>query len=305
MFKINKILCPLDFSRCSRVALKNAIELAKKVKGELHLFHAILMYEDDSYKPDDRLPDNIVSYDLIEEISNQKLNTIANDHAGDSFKLVTASSRAFSAAEEILTYAEDNQVDLIVMGTHGRTAVSHILLGSVAERVIRMAKCPVMTFRRDSKNLGDYKKILVPIDFSDHSKLALRYALELANFYQAEITLFHSFDHQIHPSFYASGPTSIFEIDSELKQKASDALAEFRDEAGKPKIPTRYVFAEGTAYHEIVEQTKKEPYDLLVIATHGLKGLEHFLIGSTTEKVIRHAELPVLAVKLGERDFVK
>ena len=305
MIKINKILCPLDFSKSSKVAMKNAIELAKMVNGELHLFHAILMYEDDSYKPDDRLPDNIVSYALIEEISNQKLKNIAADHAGDSFKVVTASSRAFSAAEEILRYAGDEQIDLIIMGTHGRTAISHLLLGSVAERIIRMAKCPVMTFRKDWKNLGEYKKILVPTDFSDHSKLALRYALELADFYKSEITLFHAFEQQMHPSFYASGKTSMFEIDSELKQRATDALIKFRNEPGKPEIETKYVFAEGTAYHEIVEYAKKENFDLLVIATHGLRGLEHFLIGSTTEKVIRHTEIPVLTVKLGERDFVK
>ncbi len=305
MIKINKILCPLDFSKCSKVAMKNAIELAKKVNGELHLFHAILIYEDDSYKPNDRLPDNIVSYALIEEISNQKLNNIAADHAGDSLKLVTASSRAFSAAEEILNYAEDNQIDLIMMGTHGRTAISHLLLGSVAERVIRMAKCPVMTFRKDSKNLGEYQRILVSTDFSDHSRLALRYALELAYFYTSEITLFHAFEQQLHPAFYASGKTSMFEIDSDLKQRATEAITKFRNELGKPEIETTYVFAEGTAYHEIVEHIKKENYDLLVIATHGLRGLEHFLIGSTTEKVIRHADIPVLAVKIGERDFVK
>lgn len=305
MIKINKTLCPVDFSKCSKVALKNAIELAKKVKGELHLFHAILMYEDDSYKPDDRLPDNIVSYELIEEISNQKLKNIASDHKSDTFKIVTASSRAFSAAEEILNYAEDNHVDLIIMGTHGRSAISHFLLGSVAERVIRMAKCPVMTFRKDSKNLGDYKKILVPIDFSEHSKLVLRYALKLADTYNSSITLFHSFEQQVHPAFYASGKTSLFEIDRELRQRATEAMTKLRNEFGKSNISTNYMLAEGPAYHEIVEYAKKENFDLLVIATHGLRGLEHSLIGSTTEKVIRHAELPVLTVKLGERDFVK
>lgn len=305
MIKIKKVLCPVDFSKCSRVALENAIELAKKAKGELHLFHAILMYEDDSYKPDDRLPDNIVSYELIQEISNQKLQNIASDHHIDGFKIVTASSRAFSAAEEILNYAEDNQIDLIIMGTHGRTAISHLLLGSVAERVIRLARCPVMTFRKDAKKLVVYKKILVPIDFSDHSKLALRYALALADFYNSEITIFHSFEQQLHPSFYVSGKTSLFEIDSELRQRASDAMIKFRSDFKKSDIVTNYVLAEGPAYHKIVEYAKKENFDLLVIATHGLRGLEHFVIGSTTEKVIRHSEIPVLTVKLSERDFVE
>ena len=305
MIQMSRILCPIDFSKCSKVALKNALELAKKTNAQLHLFHAILMYEDDSYKPNDRLPDNIVSYELIEEISNQKLKNVADDHAGDAVKIVTASSRAFSAAEEILNYAEENKIDLLIMGIHGRTAISHLLLGSVAERVIRMAKCPVMTFRNDAKNLGIYHKILAPIDFSEHSKLALRYSLELARIYQSEITLLHVFEQPVHPSFYAAGKTSVFKINSDLKKRATDAMLIFRNEQGNEKIKTSYVLAEGAAYHEIVEHSKKGNFDLLVIAAHGLRGLQHFLIGSTTEKVIRHAEIPVLTVKLRERDFIK
>jgi len=303
MVKIDKILCPIDFSKCSRVALNNALEIAKVLGAELHLFHAILLYEDDSYRPDDRLPDNIVSYELIEEISNQKLTSIADDHREEAFKIVTASSRAFSATEEILNYADDHEIDLIIMGTHGRTAISHLLLGSVAERVIRMAKCPVMTFRKESKSPGSLKKILVPTDFSDYSKLALKYALELAERFSSRITLFHAFEQQIHPSFYASGMTSIFEIDSQLKQRATEAMEDFRNQFAKPDIATDYALAEGAAYREIVDYAKKEDFDLLVIATHGLRGLEHFLIGSTTEKVIRHAEIPVLTVKRREGDF--
>jgi nucleotide-binding universal stress UspA family protein len=192
-----------------------------------------------------------------------------------------------------------------MMGTHGRTAISHLLLGSVAERVIRMAKCPVMTFRSDAKNLGIHQKILVPIDFSEHSKLALCYALELARIHQSEITLLHVFEQTIHPSFYAAGKTSIIEIDSDLKKRATDAMLKFRIEQGNEKIKTSFTLAEGAAYHEIVEHSKKGNFDLLVIATHGLRGLQHFLIGSTTEKVIRHAEIPVLTVKLSELDFIK
>lgn len=304
MIEIKKILCPLDFSKCSKIALKNAVELAKKLNSELHLFHAILLYEDDSYKPDDRLPDNIVSYALIEDISKQKLKNIASDHQIDDFKIVTASARAFSAAEEILNYAEDNKIDLIVMGTHGRSAISHFLLGSVTERTIRMAGCPVLTFRKESKSVNDFKNIIVPIDFSDHSKLALRYALEVAKVYASEITVFHSIEQQVHPAFYTSGKISLFEIDAELRQRATDAMMEFRTELDMSEIKTKYHLAEGPAYHEIINYIKNENFDLLVIATHGLKGLEHFLIGSTTEKVIRHAELPVLTVKLGERDFL-
>lgn len=305
MITLNKILCPLDFSKCSRVALKNAVELAKRVQGELHLFHAILIYEADSYKPDDRLPDNIVSYELIEEISNQKLKNISAEYERDSFKIVIRCSRTFSAADEILNYAEDNHIDLIVMGTHGRTAISHLLLGSVAERVIRLAKCPVMIFRKEATNLGTSKKMLVPIDFSDHSKLALRYALELATIFGSGVTLLHSIEQPLQPAFYAVGKVSVFEMNQELSQRAIDAMANFRNESGNQEINTDYILAEGPAYHQIVNYTRKENFDLLVIATHGLRGLEHFLMGSTTEKVVHHVEVPVLTVKLGAEDIAR
>lgn len=299
MIQLKRILCPLDFSKCSKVAFENAVALARKAKAELHLFHAILMYEHDSYKPDDRLPDNLMSYELIEDISKEKLGELVDQHQNDSLKMVAASARGFSAAEEILTYARDNQIDLIIMGTHGRTALSHLLLGSVAERIVRMAKCPVMTFRKDAKKINTFQRILVPIDFSDYSKLALQYGLELAHLFGSAVIIFHSIEQQIHPAFYAAGKTSIFEIDSDLKDRASAAMKQFREQIGRTEIPTEYALAEGPAYQQIVEYAKRENCDLVVIATHGLRGLEHFLIGSTTEKVVRHSEVPVLTVKQG------
>ena len=297
MIKLKKVLCPIDFSKYSEFALKQAINVASNIADELHIFHAILLYEDNFYKPDDRLPDNIISIDLIEEISHQKLEELSSRHFTQKLKIITASSRGFSAAEEILSYAEKNQINLIIMGSHGRTAIAHFLLGSVAERVVQMAKCPVMTVRKAIDNFPHYRKILVPIDFSEYAKLALKYALEIANSFNFKVTLFHSFEQQIHPAFYSLGKESIFEIDRDLKDRASKAIEEFRNESGYPDIKTDYIFAEGVAYHEIIEHIKQENYDLLVMGSHGLKGLEHFLIGSTTEKVIRQAEVPVLVVK--------
>lgn len=300
MIRLNRILCPLDFSKCSKVAFENAISLARTTKAELHLFHAILMYEHDSYRPDDRLPDNLMSYELIEDISKGKLSELVDQHQDDSLKILTASARGFSAAEEILTYAREHQIDLIMMGTHGRTALGHLLLGSVAERVIRLSKCPVMTFRKDAKKIGTFQRIFVPIDFSDYSKLALQYGLELAHLFGFGITVFHSIEQQIHPAFYAAGKTSIFEIDSDLKNRGIAAMKQFREQCGYNEVPTEYALAEGAAYQQIVDYSKRANCDLLVIASLGLRGLEQFLIGSTTEKVIRHAEVPVLTVKLQE-----
>lgn len=297
MIKINRVLCPIDFSPCSQNALEHALKISPLIAKELHVFHAIILYEDSSYQPDDRLPENIISYDLIEEISQQKLDKIAHKYENLDLKIITASSRGFSAGEEILNYAEENKIDLIIMGTHGKSAISHFLLGSVAEKVVQMANCPVMTIREVVKEIFTHGKVLVPVDLSEYSKLALAHALQIAESFNLSITLFHSFEERIHPAFYVTGEKSIFEIDKELKERALTGLQNFRNEFDYPKVKTEYALAEGSAAHEIVEFVEKEPHDLIVMGSHGLKGIEKFLLGSTTEKVIRSAPVPVLTIK--------
>lgn len=296
MIKIDKILCPVDFSKCSENALKNALIIARKYHAELHLFHSILIYEDETYQAGENTPDFTKSYDLLSEISETKLTSMLESEAND-VKIKTIIIRGFSASEEILTYAGENNFDLIVMGTHGRKGVGHFLLGSVAEKVVRMAQCPVLTIHEQTKTIEEYDHIFVPVDFSDYSKLALSYGLELAGKYGADITLFHVVEQSIHPGFYTGGKTSIFEIDSDLRDRSIEAMKDFRDEAGHKNVSVRYVITEGRAAKEIIDYLTDHPVDLVVIATHGLTGIEHFLLGSNAEKVVRRSTAPVLTVK--------
>ena len=296
MIKINKILCPVDFCRCSENALKNALIIAQKYQAELHLFHAILIYENETYQAGENTPDFTKSYDLLSKISDTKLNTMLESKAND-LEIKKIITRGFSASEEILTYAGENAFDLIVMGTHGRKGVGHFLMGSVAEKVVRTAQCPVLTIHEQTKTIDDYEHIFVPVDFSDYSRLALNYGLELASMYNADITLFHVVEQNIHPSFYTAGKSSIFEIDSDLRDRSIEAMKEFREKAGHKDVSTRYVITEGKVGKEIIDYLKDHPVDLVVIATHGLTGIEHFLLGSNAEKVVRRATAPVLTVK--------
>ena len=296
MIKIKKILCPVDFSDCSAKALQNALLLAGTYKAELTVFHAVLVFEDETYQPDERLPDFNESYKILSEISDRKLNQLIKGE-GNGFRIKKVTRRGFSASEEILSYVQEHGFDLIVMGTHGRNVISHLLLGSVAEKVVRLAPCPVLTITADAKSISKSKNILVPMDFSDFSKTALNYALEIASQYDAQVTLFHVVEQQIHPSFYASGASSIFEIDTQLKQRVISAMKKCCRDLDYATVTTDYEVVEGRPAHEIVEYTKHKNIDLVVIATHGLTGLEHYIWGSTTEKVVRSARVPVLTVK--------
>ena len=182
------------------------------------------------------------------------------------------------------------------MGTHGRTGLKHMLLGSVSEKVVRLSPLPVLTIHRSIPEFK-LKKVLVPMDFSVHSKRAADYGFWLSKSFKASIELIHVIEQDIHPSFYASGIESIFQIDKGLKNRVIDNLREFVADQLPEEIKPEFQVREGKAHKEIVEYAKENDIDLIVIATHGLSGLDYVLLGSTTEKVVRWSQSPVLTVK--------
>jgi nucleotide-binding universal stress UspA family protein len=143
MIALKKILVPTDFSKGSENALRYGCELAAKFGGELHLLH--IMQEtvgDFDYF-------YAVSGNFFEEMredAQRRMDAVLDPawNGGKGVKRVVTSGTPF---REILRYAKQNEIDLIVMGTHGRGAITHMLMGSVAEKVVRMAACPVLTVR--------------------------------------------------------------------------------------------------------------------------------------------------------------
>jgi universal stress protein A len=148
-----------------------------------------------------------------------------------------------------------------------------------------------------------FKRILVPIDFSDCSKKALQYALPLAEQHQAVLTLLY-----VVPSpFYAAGEyggVDYASLQAEMRAGGERELAGLAlDEARSEKAPETVVRT-GSAAVEIVELAKRLPADLIVISTHGRSGLKHVMLGSVTEHVVRHAPCPVLVVREREQEFL-
>lgn len=140
---LNKILCPYDFSECSSYALKYAIEFASTFKAKLYLLHVfdirILDYGEPVYGI------SVPTKDAINTIKNELDNSTPEKVKNElQVETVVVSGVPFY---EIIKFANDNKIDLIVIGTHGRTGIAHILLGSVAEKVVRKASCPVLTIR--------------------------------------------------------------------------------------------------------------------------------------------------------------
>ena len=305
MMKLKNILFPTDFSRCADQALTHAVYLAEKYQAALHLLHVVTLFEDQPGVLSDDLAETETLVKKLEEKAESELQTVANTHGSDDMEIITNKKRAISAAPAILDYASQKGIDLIVMGTHGRRGIGHLLLGSAAEEVVRLAECPVFTIRESEevKPIKLFERILVPVDFSDHSKKALAYAKEIADSYDANLQLLHIIEDTIHPAFSLSGKSSIFDLVPEMAEDCKRRIEKLIQDAGISKKNIEVIVKGGQAAHDIIKFAKDNSSDLVVIATHGLTSIEHLLLGSVTEKVVRMAHCPVFTVNSFGKDL--
>jgi nucleotide-binding universal stress UspA family protein len=141
------------------------------------------------------------------------------------------------------------------------------------------------------------KKVLVPIDFSDYSKSALKYAVNFAKSFNAEIILVYVVEPVIYPPDFSMGQIAMPSINAEWDDRAKDELQKLAksDITGSENVKT--IIKTGKPFVEIIETAKEENVDLIIIATHGHSGVEHILFGSTAEKVVRKAPCPVLTLR--------
>lgn len=292
---VKKILLPLDFSEFSEKALEFAIGISQKFDIHLTLLHAVVLFQDD-IDESERLEQYEKWIKKQEENIIRQMNSSKDKVKKHGVQVETAIIRGISPADSILEYIESSQFDIILIGTHGRTGLKHLFLGSVAEKIVRLSPIPVLTVHR-SIHKFQLKKLLVPIDFSPYSQESAEIAISLAKEFNAEIDFLHVIEQDVHPSFYAAGIESIFQIDKDLKDRVIQNLKDFLAEQVHPDLPVNYIVKEGKAHKEIVDISKEKNSDIIIISTHGLTGLDYFLLGSTTEKVVRWANCPVLTVK--------
>ncbi len=298
MLAIKKILFPTDFSECAEHAFAHAAELAAHFDAEVHVFHTRI--RPFSYYP--ALKHLLDEAEELEEQENLPHDVSAEKTLkaplGDQVIVISAEKSGLSAYEEILDYAEEHDIDLIVMGTHGRRGPRRFLIGSTAERVVRMSSCPVLTLRDDAPSMSaeNMRHLLVPVDFSEHSMEAVRYAAELATVWNARITLLHVIEEAILPTVYGVEPVAVFPVDHLLEEsrKELDKLRAARFDEDAP-VDTKVIV--GHAATSISDYADEVEADLIVISTHGLTGVKRFLMGSVAEHVVRSSHCAVLTVK--------
>ena len=141
------------------------------------------------------------------------------------------------------------------------------------------------------------KKVLVPIDFSDYSKSALKYAVNFAKSFNAEIILIYVVEPVIYPPDFSMGQIAMPSINTEWDDRAKDELQKLAKYEITGVTSVKTIIKTGKPFVEIIETAKEENVDLIIIASHGHSGVEHILFGSTAEKVVRKAPCPVLTLR--------
>lgn len=208
-------------------------------------------------------------------------------------------------SQEVLAAAESEDVDLIVVGTRGKSGLEHVVLGSTAERIIRTAPCPVLAVRGEAHHdaeaggsMPDYpvswQRILVPIDFSDCSVEALEYAALVAQRAKASLRLLHVLE----PVSYGLDFTLLHVAKrEEMQERLTTRLRELASALQSVHVTADFQVRGGLPADSILDAARAEPADLIVIGTHGRRGLSRTFWGSVAESVLRKAHCPVLTVR--------
>ena len=287
MIHLNRVLFPTDGSDCAEHARRHAHYLADRFEATLHVVHV-----------EER------EAELADVIDVREADILTDLHAPQAGTSQVAEPRVQerrvvhpSVADGILSYTAEHDTNLIVMGTHGRGGLRRLVLGSVAEEVVRRAPVPVMTVGRGAKPPEDVEEgtLLVPVDFSERQPRLMAHARELALAYGMTVNLLHVVEDARLPDVY--GVATDVPAPTVLTDRTEKGLEEEAEALRSHGIDVRVTVRHGHPAEETIEAAEAEDVDLLAIATHGRAGVERMLMGSVAEKVIRRAPCPVFTVK--------
>ena len=193
-------------------------------------------------------------------------------------------------------YITDEGIDLVAMGTHGRTGLKRFVLGSVTEHVLRTPPVPILATRAggDDPPTLPYRDILVPTDGSDCANAAVDHALSIARACDATVHAINVIDTEIYP--IGPGGQLPVDVSEPLKQSGQAAVEAVADRADSAGVTVDTALVNGRPSDTIRTYATEHSIDLIVMGTHGRSGLDRMLLGSTTERVIRQSELPTVAV---------
>jgi nucleotide-binding universal stress UspA family protein len=307
--KLERILLPTDFSETSAHALEQAGTLAGwygSTVVALHV-HSPLLQSAATLGSTAPYGLGVPAYDEAAELQRLDGQTRSFlepiSRAGVPVEVVVDVGRP---AHQILERATTLPADLIVIGTHGLSGFQHLVLGSVAEKVLRRAPCPVLTVppKTHATSALPFREIVCPVDFSDSSLAAVTVALSIAGESRASLTLLHSvewpWDEPPAPNLDelpAHERHDLAEFRRYLETQAKARLSSLVPVQSQGASNLRHLVRHGKPHRQVLAVAAEQQADLIVIGVHGRNALDMAFFGSTTNQVVRHATCPVLTVR--------
>lgn len=269
--------------------MRSAVRIANEHDAELILVHSWYI------PPVTFAGDYVYAADIVQALTDDAQRALDNA-VGEARKLGArrVASRMLNGVpwQQIVDAArQEAGLGLIVIGTHGRTGLSRVLMGSVAELVVRHAPCPVLTIRPGNEPTP-YSHVLCPVDLSRPARDAMYLAAELVKPGSAEITLLHVLELPV--SYAGKVPTPDFHRDLDARSAAllDRWTAELKAKVNVPVTQLTRIGHPGAQILAMLEYDRT--FDLVVMGSHGHTGIGRMLLGSVAEKVVRHARCPVL-----------
>lgn len=288
------ILCPIDFSEFSIRAYRHALSLAEHYRAKLVAMHVIELwrYPHAGFAASAELYDEFC--EAVGQSGKEQLQEFVKNHTDKQIQPELLVVQGM-APDSILSFAETHKADVIVMGTHGRRGYDRLMLGSVTDRVMRRAICPVLAVSNpphESTAEGKagapahrLNRILFCTDFSENSERALDYTISAAEEYDAELILLHVLE----------------EVPSPAKKEEAIAVATKQlDQLIPPEkrktLKHKTVVRVGKPYQQIIQLAGEGKIDIVTMGVRGRGALDLAVFGSTTYRVMQLGPCPVLAV---------
>lgn len=299
MIQIQHILCPIDFSDHSIHALDHAVAFAKWYGSRLTLLHV----RPPAPVPYPAGPGMVGTFLTPQERAAllDAMHRIERERCAGT--ACTVEVIEGPPAAEILSQAESMGADFVVMGTHGRSGFERLVLGSITEKVLRKAACPVLTVPPSVATATPppvlFKNILCAVDFSDCSMDALNFAISIAKESDASLTVMHVVE--VPPDVPAAdaptGPFSFHEYVELAERDRTERLNQAIPADARAYCRIDALVTTGKAYREILRVAEERKAGLLVVGIHGRGAVDRLLFGSTAQHLVRLASCPVLTLR--------
>lgn len=276
---MKNILVPTDFSAEANNALKAAVDMSKTIDGKVILLNVVDHPDTAELSTQGQSSsgmDSIFTFKLLEKMKND-LSDQAEQYPDASIEIEMALGDLHKKINEKVA---ENKIDLVIMGTKGAEGMQEVMIGSNAEKVVRLAHCPVLTIKESSVDTQP-DKMMFASDFTENMDNVANRLKEFQEHYNAELHL-----------VFINTPSK-FEMSTESNARMKKFISKY-----KLNNTHFHVFNHRDEEDGILSFAEENGMDLVCVATHSRTGLAHLLSGSISEGVVNHSKKPVLSFSL-------